>query len=153
MGHEWVTCGSNTYGSNESHDGLQMDRMGLRWVTIGSYMSHTVVTLSNTTFLIFSKLTNLWPRNNFNVIFDQSEEINPVVSLTTILCRVPSWFFTHQWDNSLCLAVNCWVGGEEEWVAPIWRMGTKRVFSEAPQTSCMLLNGKLVTPPPNYSYL
>ncbi len=70
-----------------SHTSLHM---GLRWVTNGSCMCHTLVSLPNTTFLIFFlKLNKLWPRHysttlqtrKMNVIFDQSEGSNPVVSL------------------------------------------------------------------------
>ncbi len=82
-------------------DGLYM---GLRWVTYESQTSLTLIILSNTTFLtLFSKLTNLWPLHNcatlrirkMNVIFDQSEESNSVVSLTTLLWHVISWFSAH----------------------------------------------------------
>ncbi len=76
--------------------------MSFRWVTDKSYdsgdgsqMGHILVTLSNTTVLIFFKLTSLLPRHNpatlrirkMSLIFDQSEEGNPadpVVSLVTV---------------------------------------------------------------------
>ncbi len=103
--------------------------MGFRWITgwvmHESYMghtresqfSHTLVTFSNATFLIFSKLVNLWLCHNLatlrirkmNIVFDQSEESNPVLFLTSLLWLVISWFF------ALWLAFICWVRGEEEW--------------------------------------
>ncbi len=74
------------YIINELHIGPTLIHNGN-----GSRMSHVLVKL--TTFLIFSKLINLLSRHNpatlrkrkMNVIFDQSEESNPVVSLTTLL--------------------------------------------------------------------
>ncbi len=88
----WVT--DESYMSHTRVlDGLQMNhglvtdesKMGLRWVT----KNHRLVRLSNI------KLTNLWPCQpshlatfrtwKMKVIFDQSEESNTVVSLTTLL--------------------------------------------------------------------
>ncbi len=97
----------------------------VRWVINGSLyepqLSHMLVTLSNTTFFIFfSKLTNLWPCHNLTIlrtwkmhlIFNQLEESNPVVSLTTLLWRITSWLFctSGRLDNSFCLAFIFWVG-------------------------------------------
>ncbi len=61
MNHIWFTgwvtdnYGWVIYGSH-------IVTYGFQWVTNGSHMTRTLVTFSNTTFLIFfSKLTNLWP--------------------------------------------------------------------------------------------
>ncbi len=79
---------------------------GFRWFTNGLRTGHTLVTFSNTAFLIFfSKLINLWPHPNLatlwirqmNVIFNQSEGSNPLVSLKTLLWCFISWFFAH-WE-------------------------------------------------------
>ncbi len=104
--HTWVTCGQTLLhiGLRWTMEWVINGLMGLRWVTNGSHKNHTLDTLSNTTFLIFfSTLINLWPRHNFatirkrkmNVIFDQSEESKLVVSLSTLLWHVTSWFFAH----------------------------------------------------------
>ncbi len=79
LGYRWFTYGSRVR--------LQV---GHRWVTNGSYMSSTLVTLSNTTFLVvFSELANLYSRYNFatiqtqkiKVIFIQSEEVTQLCLL------------------------------------------------------------------------
>ncbi len=90
MGYSWVI--------DESY-------MSLRWVTNVSHMSHTLITLSNTIFLIFFfQLINVWPRLylatlricKMVIIFGQSEESNLVVRLTTLLWRVTKCFFVHR---------------------------------------------------------
>ncbi len=85
--------------------------MFVGWITNGLHMSHMLVTLSDIIFLIFfSKLTNLRLRHNsvtlriqkMIVIFDQLEELNPVVSLTTLFWCVTNWFFAHQAQCGNC---------------------------------------------------
>ncbi len=136
MNHIWVT-GCVTDGSYKSHVcqtllhmGLKWIKgglyMGVRWVTNGSHITHTLVALSNTTFLIFfSKLTNLWIRHNLatlriqkiNIIFDQSAESNTVVSLTIGFVNSHKMVFwtLGRCDNSLCLASIYWVEEVEDW--------------------------------------
>ncbi len=84
---------------------------GIKWVTNGSHMSHTLVILLNTTFhIFFSKLTNLWPRHNLatlrirkmNIIFYQLEESNLVVSYHPFGFLLTWWFI-------------CWVGRKKKW--------------------------------------
>ncbi len=102
---------------DKSHVGQTLVHMSLRWitgwvidgshkcvswVTNGSRMStdESLIGCTSNTFLIFSKLTHLWPSHNLatlrireiNIIFHQSEESNPVVSLTTLLWCVTSFF-------------------------------------------------------------
>ncbi len=93
--------------------------MGLRWVTNGSHMNHTFVTLSSTTFFIFfPKLVNFCPLHSFAtlrirkmiVIFEKSEKSNPVVSFITLACHKSVFCTWSRWDNLLCWAFICWVG-------------------------------------------
>ncbi len=106
MDHTWVTFRSTivTYGFKMNHTVgclwiVYGSRMSHKWVTYESLISHTLVTLLNTTFLIFfSKLINLWSCHNpatlrirkMNLIFDQTNEIYPGVSLATLLWSVTS---------------------------------------------------------------
>ncbi len=124
--------------------------MGYRWIVYGSHLSHTLFTLSNT-FLVFSKLTNLWPNDNLATLrigtknecnFRPVKESGPVVFLITLLWYITSWFFAHRnrWDNSLSFTFIFWVrvrksgGGAQK-----WRNDTKHVPAEVLQTSCIPL--------------
>ncbi len=104
--------------------------MGLRWVISRSHMSHALVTLSNATYLNFSKLINLWPRHilatlhmrKVNVIFDQLQGSNPVVSLSTLLWHVMSWFFAHLGGEMIYMALRSLdVWRWEKVRLPLWK--------------------------------
>ncbi len=118
IGQRWITYGSRSCVTDGSYISHMWVKHCFLWVSNESQMNHTLIKLSNITFLIFfSKLINFWPRHNFatlwvrkmNVIFDQSEESNPVVSLTTGGSQV-GFLLIGWWDNSLCLAFIYWVG-------------------------------------------
>ncbi len=95
MNYKWV--------ADKSHMSYTLLHMSF-WVTNGSYMSHTLVILSNTTFLIFSKLTELRPHHNpatlqiwkINIIFNQLEKSNLVLSLLPFCDALQGRFFAHQ---------------------------------------------------------
>ncbi len=89
-------------------------------------MSCTLITLSNTTFLIFSKHINLWLRHNLatlrirkmNVIFNQWEERNSLSCVSHhlfVTCHKLVFCTFSRWNDSLCLVFISWVGHEQEW--------------------------------------
>ncbi len=79
MGERWIICGSWV----RLQMGHSLLHMVLKYVINMSHMSHTLVKLPNTTFLIFSKLNHFWIYHKsvtfrirkINVVFDQSEDV------------------------------------------------------------------------------
>ncbi len=96
------------------------------WVTNGSQISYTLVTLRIQCFSSsslnspnFDPIATLvtFRIRKMNVIFDQSEESNPTKSLTNypfLTCHKLVFCTSGSGDNSLCLAFIGWVGNEEE---------------------------------------
>ncbi len=75
------------------------------------HISHTLVTLSNTIFFFLTKLNNLWPWHNLanlhtkmNVIYDESEESNPIMSLK----QCPHLYANAEWGMQKW--EKCWCG-------------------------------------------
>ncbi len=125
MIHRWINDGSRMYHSmgykwiiGESQIGHIWVTLSYRWVTYGSHMVtygsqesqkwvtyESSVTLLNTTFHI-SKFTKLWPGHNFatfrirkiNLIFEQSEESNPVAFIVSY-CDASQGCFLHIGSN------------------------------------------------------
>ncbi len=86
MGHGWVSYES---------------QMGHIWITYGSHMGNIFVQQFSVSSsdLHICDLVTIRPHFRYwkmNVIFDQLEESNPVVSLATYLWCVASYFFTHR---------------------------------------------------------
>ncbi len=108
--HRWIT--------NELHSSYRCVTWGLHmghtWVTCESDIGHRCVSLLRTTFTQFLfEINHLWPHHNRatlqiwkkNLIFQKSEEGNPVVSLVIHLWRVTSWFFAHRGDTRVTATV------------------------------------------------